>query len=556
MIKFRKMPEDLTSPGPMLTTRYDRRLTRVGRALERTKLDELPQLLNVLLGHMSIIGPRPEVPQFVQNNEELWDVVLSTKPGIFGPSQLANRNESELYPPGQEDIEGYYVEHILPEKLALDAAYAQNASITGDVGLLMRGIAVAAFGAITWQTVVTRRVQIANLLLLSALGFTGTVAAILLSNQDLSSRPALQLLAVSLVAKPASLIVMKVPKALATSMTPRDIQRLLSCTLASTAIAVFAGAWLIFERASWIALVLDAAFFLTALFVYKLLLYTLYLVFVQEPKSQHRAAVWISAGLAPLSVAAVAAGRASVGDLSSPNTGYLVMAAASLLIRPLMTTLFLRPQPRPRTWVLSEWPRLVATTLAGSSLILLAVVLSQLGTVPLTDIAADAVIFGGLATGIALWAEGRLDANGQMKLVSADTPQRPSVIVVGSGIELSSYVASLDSIPESDIELLGVVTPSLANRTRTVGGQPVVGEITDLPEILDTLIVDTLVVLESSVDQPLRSYVEAVAARYGSEYFGTHVLPSWKPNGRHANITITAPTIDIGAVESVAQDAT
>ena len=84
MWKFRKMPDDLPEQGPMLTTRNDQRLTRVGYWLERTKLDELPQLLNVLCGEMSVIGPRPEVEKFVDSaSPELWDQVLSVKPGSF-----------------------------------------------------------------------------------------------------------------------------------------------------------------------------------------------------------------------------------------------------------------------------------------------------------------------------------------------------------------------------------------------------------------------------------------------------------------------------------------
>jgi hypothetical protein len=95
------MPDDLPEQGPMLTSRNDQRLTRVGYWLERTKLDELPQLLNVLSSDMSVIGPRPEVPKFVDRaSPDLWDQVLSVKPGIFGPNQIHYRNESELYPPG------------------------------------------------------------------------------------------------------------------------------------------------------------------------------------------------------------------------------------------------------------------------------------------------------------------------------------------------------------------------------------------------------------------------------------------------------------------------
>lgn len=148
MLKFRKMPVDLPKQGPMLTRRSDPRLTRVGRWLERTKFDELPQLVNVLIGDMSLIGPRPEVPRFVDVNEPLWRVVLSVRPGLFGLSQNSGRNESSLYPEDCEDLEGFYREYILPSKLRTDCAYVvRRRSVLYDIGLLIQGIMVSARSA-------------------------------------------------------------------------------------------------------------------------------------------------------------------------------------------------------------------------------------------------------------------------------------------------------------------------------------------------------------------------------------------------------------------------
>ena len=147
MWKFRKMPHDLREQGPMLTCRNDRRLTRVGHWLERTKLDELPQLLNVLASEMSIVGPRPEVPKFVDRAaSEQWDLALSVKPGIFGPNQIRYRNEADLYPKDCGDIEDFYLRHILPAKLEVDARYALHSNLFGDVWLLLRGVFATTFG--------------------------------------------------------------------------------------------------------------------------------------------------------------------------------------------------------------------------------------------------------------------------------------------------------------------------------------------------------------------------------------------------------------------------
>lgn len=141
MWKFRKMPHELPEQGPMLTARDDCRLTRVGHWLERTKLDELPQLINVLASEMSVVGPRPEVPRFVDRaTPQLWDQALSVKPGIFGPNQIRYRNEADLYPSDCEDLEAYYLRHILPAKLEVDAEYAQTANVFRDAWLLLRGV--------------------------------------------------------------------------------------------------------------------------------------------------------------------------------------------------------------------------------------------------------------------------------------------------------------------------------------------------------------------------------------------------------------------------------
>jgi lipopolysaccharide/colanic/teichoic acid biosynthesis glycosyltransferase len=148
MWKFRKMHDRMPEQGPSITTRSDPRLTRVGRVLERTKLDELPQLFNVLVGDMSIVGPRPEVPKFVAFYPERWDEVLSVRPGIVGPSQFRFRNESHLYPEDCQDVEAYYTQHILPAKLALDADYVARNSLAGDLFDLVRCFLAVVVGCV------------------------------------------------------------------------------------------------------------------------------------------------------------------------------------------------------------------------------------------------------------------------------------------------------------------------------------------------------------------------------------------------------------------------
>ncbi|WP_431265236.1 sugar transferase [Roseateles chitinivorans] len=141
--KFRTMRVDAPRLGPQITIGDDARITRSGRWLRASKVDELPQLWDVLRGAMSLVGPRPEVPRYVaMYPAELRELVLSVRPGITDPASLSFRNESELLARA-EDPEREYVEVVMPMKLGLAADYVRNASLGGDIRLIL-----ATLGAI------------------------------------------------------------------------------------------------------------------------------------------------------------------------------------------------------------------------------------------------------------------------------------------------------------------------------------------------------------------------------------------------------------------------
>ena len=136
MYKFRTMRVDADRVGPALTYKDDPRITRVGRALRRLRLDELPQLLNVLVGEMSLVGPRPEAPEYVQLDQQVWRQVLSVQPGICGLAQLTFAiDEAALLRDGATAAEVYLAE-ILPAKLQLDLRYINTRSLGFDMKLL------------------------------------------------------------------------------------------------------------------------------------------------------------------------------------------------------------------------------------------------------------------------------------------------------------------------------------------------------------------------------------------------------------------------------------
>lgn len=123
--------------APQLTVGSDPRITRVGALLRRTKLDELAQLIDVLRGRMSLVGPRPEVPRYVATYPQgLRDKVLSVRPGITDPASLAFRDEATLLARAA-DPEREYVEVVLPAKLRLSARYVDEATLVGDLRLIV-----------------------------------------------------------------------------------------------------------------------------------------------------------------------------------------------------------------------------------------------------------------------------------------------------------------------------------------------------------------------------------------------------------------------------------
>jgi lipopolysaccharide/colanic/teichoic acid biosynthesis glycosyltransferase len=140
MLKFRKMRDGAS--GPPLTAAHDDRFTRIGRFLAKTKLDEVPQLWNVLRGGMALVGPRPEDPAIVDLHRKQYAEILRVRPGITGLSQLAFANEAEIL--AVDDRLNDYVERILPQKMRLDRLYVERRSLRVDLQILAWTVAAVA----------------------------------------------------------------------------------------------------------------------------------------------------------------------------------------------------------------------------------------------------------------------------------------------------------------------------------------------------------------------------------------------------------------------------
>jgi lipopolysaccharide/colanic/teichoic acid biosynthesis glycosyltransferase len=136
IVKFRSMVENADRGGPAITAAGDSRITAVGRWIRKTKIDEIPQLWNVLMGDMSLVGPRPEVPDYAAMYTDAQLRVLFEKPGISGPAANAYVCEEEILA-GQLEIGNFYIAEILPRKLELDLHYCDDIRLGSDIKIIL-----------------------------------------------------------------------------------------------------------------------------------------------------------------------------------------------------------------------------------------------------------------------------------------------------------------------------------------------------------------------------------------------------------------------------------
>jgi lipopolysaccharide/colanic/teichoic acid biosynthesis glycosyltransferase len=137
IFKFRTMVEDASRKGPGITHSNDPRITRIGKLLRKIKIDEMPQLINVLRGEMSIVGPRPEDPRYVAYYTPEQRRVLSVLPGMASPAFIKYRHEEELLAKS-ENPEEFYLTKVLPNKLKMDLDYIDNRSFLFDITILIQ----------------------------------------------------------------------------------------------------------------------------------------------------------------------------------------------------------------------------------------------------------------------------------------------------------------------------------------------------------------------------------------------------------------------------------
>lgn len=142
ILKFRSMAERTETDGKDFEPGSGMRVTRVGRIIRKAKIDELPQLINVIKGEMSLVGPRPEVRKYIEMFPKRWEKILSIRPGVTDPASVEFRNEEEILA-AAENPEREYIDNVLPRKLDLYEKYVDDITLIGDAKVI-----AATFAAI------------------------------------------------------------------------------------------------------------------------------------------------------------------------------------------------------------------------------------------------------------------------------------------------------------------------------------------------------------------------------------------------------------------------
>ncbi len=159
LYKFRSMRNSKLTKNPQFDPGDSTRVTWFGAIIRKLKIDELPQLWNVIRGDMSLVGPRPEVPMWTEIYPEKWKIIFKVRPGITDPASIAFRNEEDLLK-SADDPAAFYQNVILPKKLELSCAYVSRQSITGDCMVILKTIISVIKPSTGNSSVITRESEV------------------------------------------------------------------------------------------------------------------------------------------------------------------------------------------------------------------------------------------------------------------------------------------------------------------------------------------------------------------------------------------------------------
>jgi lipopolysaccharide/colanic/teichoic acid biosynthesis glycosyltransferase len=514
MLKFRKMFDHVNGwSGPGLTTRYDPRVTRVGSWLERTKLDELPQLFNVLLGDMSLVGPRPETPRFTgEPYQALWERVLRVRPGLFGPNQITHRNESELFPDDCVDVDQYYVEHILPGKLEVDAAYAERKSLWYDLWILLRGVWASLAGTITRETIRTRRWQVAYLAASLVLGELTLTAAFFLRFNWRIPKHELEHLAYGLVlmaaARAVALYVFRIHRSIHAYFSLSDALRICGSVAIGTVLGISAQMLLNIRAVSRSVFVVDGVLLALAMIGMSYLTDRVLGAFSRQQKEE----LLLLPSYAAWSVVAGGAGVVSMlyalafvwpGVFLGRWRALAAILAAAFLVRLLLFPFVVRRLDRTLDFVgtiTRHMRRIAGHVVLVFVADITAAFFLNIRNFSRAAVMLNAAFYGVLLVGVlglrCMWNRKHRQTADQS---GAESASGERILVVGDGRETGLLLSAIHHAAAERHTVVGVVTPNPENRTRHVEGIDVVGTTHTLGALLDAREVSLAIVLHNTL---------------------------------------------------------
>lgn len=537
MIKFRKMPSRAPRDGKGITTRNDARLTRAGRFLERFKLDELPQLVNVIRGEMALVGPRPEIPKFTKHYPDQWETVLSVKPGVAGLSQVRIPHENDLYPPDCFDHERYYVEHILPDKLRCEMEYVERRGLWLDLRILagVTGALLSKTLSPAWLMAHAGRFAMAGLY--AAFCAASLYLAFLLLNFRTLSIPRdqfermMEALWVLVPARMAFFAAMGVLGASpSTPVSLHDVKCLFKSVFYSS---IVAGALIpvFFDR----DLVLSAHFVDAMLLPYFIILFRILLAAMHDKWVAVHQAASLRRPLFHLGVCGFH-GALGAGVFVCAHLLRLPGAEPAALwdqrLGPVIALVFIARgalaafawPPSAQSWrgfVKSDLPRLFNVAVLGTCAILLGhIVMGETAFSRLAILLDLGLYFAASVMAGLLWCAPRFRSSG---------PMRPrKAVILGSGPETDFYLNITRRLEPGGLEIAGVLTEVEWKRFTTIAGYKVIGSLYDIESILELHKPCVVISFQPIRNQELRAFVEKLCQRVGADYIEQPPLHLYK----------------------------
>jgi lipopolysaccharide/colanic/teichoic acid biosynthesis glycosyltransferase len=522
MIKFRKMPAVVPKDGKGITTKNDIRLTRIGRYLERFKMDELPQLINVLIGNMSLVGPRPEITRFTKRYVEKWEKVLSIKPGVIGYNQIKVPHETDLYPQDCMDHEKYYLDHILPNKLDDEIEYISKKNTRFDLYILLNVTLSLITKTFTINWILIHLSQAFILISDTLIGCMSIYLSYLLVHQqyvipDTIFSNVTNILLISLVIKPITFMFFSLHRyPISSSITLKYLITIMKASLYSCLGVLMVHLFLVERDLVFSAHVVDA-FLLPSLLVGVRISYILvhdWLLEMGSLRSFSRALSHILIIVIYGIIGFLTFWLSYMYRTQELNIYVLIpkiwdISICVLIIRSALS-IFMWP-PKAKTWRSffgREVFNIFNIALIGTGFILIAYILIGNATYSRSSLAIDYILFTLITIVITLlWCVPQIQA------FQDQQPKR--VMILGIGIETEMFLSTIHRISNDNLEIVGIITDIEWKRFSSIEGYNVIGTIGDIESLFEVHQPSTLITWEKMTNKPFFPFIEKACHKNG-----------------------------------------